>query len=111
MIEGDNEFFSQTADVRLPGARVELAQNAPNPFNPTTTIRFSLPASQEVGLAIFAADGKLVRTLVDGVKERGTHNATWDGRDTSGNPVSSGVYFYRLTAGKFSESKKMVLLK
>ncbi len=111
VIEGDNEFFSQTADVRLPGARVELAQNAPNPFNPTTTIRFSLPASQEVGLAIYAADGKLVRTLVDGVKERGTHNATWDGRDMAGNPVSSGVYFYRLTAGKFSESKKMVLLK
>jgi len=111
VVEGDNEYFSQTADVRLPSARVELSQNAPNPFNPTTTIRFSLPANERVGLAIYAADGKLVRTLVDGVKERGSHSATWDGRDTSGTPVSSGVYFYRLTAGKFSESKKMVLLK
>lgn len=111
VIDGDGEFFSQTADVKLPGARVELSQNQPNPFNPTTTIRFSLPASEEVGLAIYAADGKLVRTLVDGVRERGAHSATWDGRDMAGNPVSSGVYFYRLTAGKFNESKKMVLLK
>jgi flagellar hook assembly protein FlgD len=49
--------------------------------------------------------------LVDGVKERGSHEATWDGRDGAGSSVSSGVYFYRLTAGKFSESRKMVLLK
>jgi hypothetical protein len=111
VIDGDGEFFSQTADVKMPGARVELSQNTPNPFNPTTTIRFSLPASQQVGLAVYNARGALVRTLVDGVKERGDHNVTWDGRDMAGNPVSSGVYFYRLTAGKFSESKKMVLLK
>lgn len=111
VIDGDGEFFSQTAEVRLPGARVQLSQNVPNPFNPTTTIKFSLPASEQVALAVYNANGALVRTLVDGVKERGDHNITWDGRDMSGSPVSSGVYFYRLSAGKFSESKKMVLLK
>ena len=111
VIDGDGEFFSQTANVKLPGARVELSQNVPNPFNPTTTIRFSLPSSERVALAVYNANGALVRTLVNDVKERGDHNITWDGRDMSGNPVSSGVYFYRLSAGKFSESKKMVLLK
>ncbi|HEX6790392.1 MAG TPA: PA domain-containing protein [Candidatus Krumholzibacteria bacterium] len=111
VIDGDGEFFSRTAEVRLPGAMITLSQNTPNPFNPTTTIRFSLPSSQRVALAIYAANGALVRTLVDGVQPRGDHNITWDGRDMSGTPVSSGVYFYRLTAGKFNESKKMVLLK
>jgi len=111
VIDNDGEFLSPTAEVSMPAAHIELSQNSPNPFNPTTTIRFSLPASERVGLAIYAANGSLVRTLVDGVEERGTHNVTWDGRDMTGNPVSSGLYFYRLTAGKFSESRKMVLLK
>jgi len=111
VVEGDQEYFSQTAEVRLPGARIELSQNSPNPFNPTTTIRFSLPASERVTLSIYAANGALVRTLVDGVRATGNHDITWDGRDSSGSPVTSGVYFYRLNAGKFSDSKKMVLLK
>jgi len=111
VVDGDGEYFSQTAEVKTPSARIELSQNTPNPFNPTTTIRFTLPASERVGLAIYAADGSLVRMLVDGVKESGTHDITWDGRDMAGNPVSSGLYFYRLTAGKFSDSRKMVLLK
>jgi hypothetical protein len=111
VIDGDGEFFSPEAEVKLPNARIELSQNTPNPFNPTTTIRFSLPANERVGLAIYAANGALVRMLVDEVRPRGTHDITWDGRDMAGNPVGSGVYFYRLTAGKFSDSRKMVLLK
>ena len=111
VIDSDGEFFSPTANVKTAAARIELSQNTPNPFNPTTTIRFSLPASERVGLAIYSADGRLVRMLVDEVKERGNHDITWDGRDNAGNPVGSGVYFYRLTAGKFSDSRKMVLLK
>jgi hypothetical protein len=111
VIDGDGEYFSQTADVRMPGSRVTLSQNMPNPFNPTTMIRFSLPASEKVGLAIYSANGSLVRMLVDDVRAAGTHDITWDGRDSAGNPVSSGMYFYRLNAGKFSESRKMVLLK
>lgn len=111
VIDGDGEFFSPTADVKLPNARIELSQNTPNPFNPTTTIRYTLPASERVGLAIYGANGALVRMLVDDVRARGTHDITWDGRDSAGNPVGSGVYFYRLKAGKFTESRKMVLLK
>jgi len=111
VIDADGEFFSPTEEVTLPKARIELSQNAPNPFNPSTTIRFVLPASQRVGLAIYSASGALVRMLVDDVKPHGPNEVTWDGRDSAGNPVGSGVYFYRLTAGKFSDSRKMVLLK
>ncbi|HEU4929639.1 MAG TPA: PA domain-containing protein, partial [Candidatus Krumholzibacteria bacterium] len=111
VIDADGEFFSPTEEVTMPKARIELAQNAPNPFNPSTTIRFTLPVSERVGLAIYSASGALVRMLVDETRERGSHDVSWDGRDSAGNPVSSGVYFYRLTAGKFSDSRKMVLLK
>jgi len=111
VIDGDGEFSSPTVEVKMPSARTELSQNTPNPFNPTTTIRFSLPARERVGLAVYSANGMLVRMLVDDVRARGTYDITWDGRDSAGNPVSSGVYFYRLMAGKFSESRKMVLLK
>ncbi len=111
VIDADGEFLSPKAEVKMPNAGIELSQNTPNPFNPTTMIRFSLPASEHVSLSIYSANGTLVRSLVDGVQARGTHNITWDGRDSNGNSVGSGVYFYRLTAGKFSDSKKMVLLK
>ena len=111
VIDGSGEYFSPTEDVRMPKAEIELSQNAPNPFNPSTTIRFTLPASERVGLAVYAADGALVRMLVDETRDRGPHHVAWDGRDSAGNPVGSGVYFYRLTAGKFSDSRKMVLLK
>jgi hypothetical protein len=111
VIEGDNEYFSAVASVKLPGRSIELSQNVPNPFNPETTIRFTLPSSERVALSVYAANGALVRTLVDGVQPSGTHNITWDGHDSKGNAVSSGVYFYRLSAGKFNETRKMVLLK
>ena len=111
VIEGDNEYMSPMADIRLPGAKVTLSQNVPNPFNPQTTIRFTLPQNERVALAIYNANGQLVKTLASGEKARGTYDITWDGRDSKGNSVSSGVYFYRLSAGKFSETRKMVLLK
>jgi hypothetical protein len=111
VIEGDNEYFSQTANITLPGAKIELSQNVPNPFNPQTTIRFTLPASDRVALAIYNASGQLVKTLVEGVQPAGSHDFVWDGHDSKGASVSSGVYFYRLTSGKFNETKKMVLLK
>jgi hypothetical protein len=88
-----------------------LEQNSPNPFNPTTTIRYSLPERSNVELAVFGVDGGLVRVLESGSKPEGTFEATWDGRDASGRPVASGVYFYRLKAGSFAETRKMVLIK
>ncbi|MFZ1683885.1 MAG: DUF4038 domain-containing protein [Candidatus Zixiibacteriota bacterium] len=91
--------------------KFSLSQNYPNPFNPTTTIEFSLQASGNVTLDVFNLLGQRIRTLADGVMEAGTHRVEWNSRDDHGSTVSSGVYFYRLTAGEFVESKKMMLLK
>jgi flagellar hook assembly protein FlgD len=88
-----------------------LAQNFPNPFNPTTTITYQLPHASDVTLNIFNALGQHVRTLVNGVQEPGFYEQYWDGCDESGQQVSSGIYFYRLTAGEFSRTKRMVLMK
>ncbi len=95
----------------------ELSQNYPNPFNPTTSIKFTLPARKDGGaslnasLTIYNVLGEKVRTLVDEPMSPGVHQRIWDGKDGQGNEVASGVYFYRLKAGEFSQTKKMVLLK
>ncbi|MEA2062789.1 MAG: FlgD immunoglobulin-like domain containing protein, partial [Gemmatimonadota bacterium] len=91
-----------------------LEQNSPNPFNPSTTIGFSVPASHEiqtVRLFVYDIRGRLVRTLVDGVREPGCYTAYWDGTDAAHRQVASGVYFYRIQAGRFTQTRKMVLLK
>lgn len=89
-----------------------LHQNVPNPFNPITTISYDVPAGgAHVSLRIYDTAGRLVHTLVDEQRPAGTQNATWDGRNAAGNQVSSGVYFYRMTSGTFTESRRMVLLK
>jgi hypothetical protein len=111
VVDPDGEFYSPIATVTLKALTASVSQNSPNPFNPSTTIRFTVPEQGHVALNVYDAGGRLVRTLVDGVRASGTHDATWDGRDDNGAAVGSGVYFYRFTAGKFSESKKMVLLK
>jgi len=88
-----------------------LAQNLPNPFNPRTTIEFALPRAEPVRLAIYSVDGRLVRTLVDEVRQAGQHAVTWDGRDRHGRGVATGSYFYALEAGAFRQVRKMTLLK
>jgi len=88
-----------------------LMQNHPNPFNPTTTISFSLPERNKATLSVFNLEGKLVKTLVNGVLEAGQNQIAWDGTNSSGNQVASGVYFYSLKAGNSTLTKKMVLLK
>lgn len=107
----DGEFLSPVERVTVASLTASLAQNSPNPFNPTTTISFTLPAREQVTVSIYDASGKLVRNLVNDVRDYGTHRVTWDGRDDAGSTVGSGVYFYRLSAGKHTESKKMVMLK
>jgi len=87
-----------------------LDQNYPNPFNPTTTISFSLAGRSEWRLSIYNVVGKLVREYVD-ESEAGVQNVVWDGRDNRGSAAASGVYFYRLTAGSFLQTKKMIFLK
>ena len=88
-----------------------LHQNHPNPFNPSTTISFSLKSRGHANLAVYDVAGRLVRVLIDGVMEAGPRDVTWDGRDNAGRGVASGVYFYRLEAGEFIETRKMVLLR
>jgi hypothetical protein len=89
----------------------ELSQNYPNPFNPETTFEFALPKVSQVELTIFNVLGQKVVTLISKELPAGTYQETWDGTSESGNSVSSGIYFYRLTAGDFITTKKMMMLK
>ena len=107
--------FDQLVDVPQPGQPLpesfELSQNYPNPFNPSTTISYNLPRRADVTIEIFNLLGQRVRTLVNESQPPGSHTVEWDGRDTAGKTASSGVYLYRLTAGDFMQSRKMILLK
>jgi len=94
-----------------PGATTALRGNFPNPFNPSTAIKFDLAASGPVSLRIFDAGGRLIRTLIDGPRAAGAQSAVWDGRSDGAAPVPSGVYFYRLEAPGFAASEQMVLTK
>jgi hypothetical protein len=96
-----------TAIAMVKGLRAE-----PNPFNPRTAIKFTLVQDAVVRLSIYDLSGRLVRSLIPGTfLETGAHEAIWGGLDRSGVPASAGVYFYRLEAGDFSASQRMVLLK
>lgn len=95
----------------LPAARLTLSQNAPNPFNPTTTITFTLPDAGPVRLAVYDSLGRRIRTLADGVHEAGRHSIAWNGRDDGGDAQASGIYFYRLEAEGRALTRKMVLLQ
>ena len=97
-------------DASVP-AVFALGQNYPNPFNPTTEIRYDLPSGSRVKLEIYNVLGARVATLVDEHQKAGSKIASWDGRDVNGAPVSSGVYFYKLQAGSYTEIRKMILLR
>ena len=88
-----------------------LHPNFPNPFNPETTIRYEMPDGGSVYLAIYNQLGQKVRTLVNASQAPGIHSVTWDGRDSAGGQVASGVYLYFLRSGTFSQSRKMLLLR
>jgi hypothetical protein len=87
-----------------------LRQNEPNPFSPRTTIRFSLAEKGPAELRIYDVNGRLVRTLADGMLEAGPHQMVWDGTDDAGRVVAKGVYWDQLRAGTYSSSRKMILL-
>jgi len=90
----------------------QLFQNAPNPFNPETTIRYSTADGGRTAIRIYAVSGQLVRTLIDRQESAGMHSVRWDGRDDSGKKLASGVYFYRLeTSSGITDSKKLLMLK
>ncbi|MFQ6093941.1 MAG: choice-of-anchor D domain-containing protein, partial [bacterium] len=126
---GQEEFVGTvTVKVPDPDLSFSLSQNYPNPFNPTTTLCYTIPSREQgaesegrgedselyalrATLKIFNLLGQEVRTLVDEVKEAGHYTVTWDGRDYQGDEVPSGVYFYRLEADGFSETRSMLLLR
>ena len=91
--------------------KFELNDNYPNPFNPSTSISFSLANYGEVSLIIFDALGREVDELVSGIYTPGSYNVMWNGTDSNGNEMSSGMYFYRLNAGEFTQTKKMLFMK
>ncbi|MGH1365623.1 MAG: SBBP repeat-containing protein [Calditrichia bacterium] len=88
-----------------------LAQNYPNPFNPVTVITFEVPKAVQSTLAIYNLRGQLIRILTSGKILQGQHQAIWNGTDDTGREMASGIYFYRLNAGEFSATKKMILLQ
>jgi hypothetical protein len=90
---------------------VSLKQNYPNPFNPSTEIEFALPEAEFVKLSIFNLLGQEVQNLLSEVRQAGYHKVIWNGTNSSGATVPSGAYFYRMDAGNYSQSMKMVLLK
>jgi len=98
--------YSKEVCVDLTPAKYALSQNYPNPFNPGTKISFSLPVSEKVTLKIFNAIGEEVANLVDELKDAGTYKIFWDATG-----LNSGIYFYQLKAGNFSEVKKLILMK
>ena len=87
------------------------AQNYPNPFNPSTSILFTLPTAGHVNVSVFNLLGQKVQTLYDGALSAGDHTVVWNGTDGNGNTSASGVYFYRIEAGEYQVTKKMVLTK
>jgi hypothetical protein len=103
----------QTGVSTGPAAALAFAmpQSEPNPFHAATTIRYSLPRDESVLLRVFNVEGRVVRTLVDGVQPAGAHAFVWDGRDSQGARLSSGVYFYRLEADEGRIVRKVVLLR
>ncbi len=104
--------FTRTFDPAV--ARIyrnRLEQNFPNPFNPTTTLAFSIKDANNVNLTIYDVAGRRIRELVNERRERGAYKVVWDGRNDNGSTVSSGVYFYKLVAGSFTDTKKMTILK
>jgi len=108
-----SEVTTDVDDVGAPTipSGYSLDQNFPNPFNPTTSIEYSLPQPAHVTVDIYTVLGQRVRSLVDRQQTAGTHSVIWDGTNASGESVATGIYFYRIQAGEYAATKKMLLLK
>ena len=98
-------------DITAPVVQTGLMPNYPNPFNPSTTISYSLAQAQPVKLGIYNLRGQLVRALVDDTRDSGSHSVVWNGTDDNGRPVASGVYLYRLETANQTLTRRMVMIK
>ncbi len=103
----DVEDIEEAIVIRDPNLR----ENYPNPFNPTTTLTFELPKQMKVQLVVFDVLGRKVTELVNGVQRQGIHQVVWNGSDSHGRPVSSGVYFYRMITENYERTMKMILMR
>jgi predicted outer membrane repeat protein len=103
-VDIDDNVIVQTPEIFL-------HQNYPNPFNPTTTINYSLKENSKVSLNIYNIKGQKVKTLVNELLLSGKHSIIWNGRDSNGNRVGSGIYFYKLKTDNFEKTRKMILLR
>ena len=118
-VDADNAPFTLTLDgsalaidpMDLIPEVFALHQNYPNPFNPVTTLRYDLPEQAHVEIMIFDIMGREVKRLVNVQQTAGFKSVVWDGTNEWGQPMSAGLYFYRISAGDFHSVKKMVLLK
>jgi len=108
--EQSREFAIDNGEVKMPTS-FQLDQNYPNPFNPSTVISYQIVHASHVRLEIFNVLGEKVAELVECLQSPGYYHVTWNGRDGLGNPVSSGIYIYRLKAGSFTSVKKMMFVK
>ena len=107
----DHVTRSSVSEVKLIPSHFSLLQNFPNPFNPTTEIRFDLPSEGHVNLSVYNMTGQKIKSLGSGSMQPGYHSVSWDGTNDSGGKVATGMYFYRIQAGKFQDTKKMLFLK
>ena len=110
-VAGDFSPHAVAVSVKVIPQTFALSGNYPNPFNPETTISYDLPRESAVSLKIYNAQGQTIRTLVQQSQTVGTYRVAWDGRDERGRAVGSGLYFYRLQAGDFRATQRMMLLK
>jgi len=113
LVVGTSTFVAErTAEFATVPATLELAQNFPNPFNPSTSIKIGLPQKSRVSLVVYDLLGREIVTLLDNVEKNAGYAATvWDGKNQNGTPMPSGIYLYRLRAGKNVLTKKMMLIK
>jgi len=112
--DGSHSYEEDSSDYGGDGSvrGIALLPNVPNPFNPSTSIKYELSQANVVSLCVYDMSGKLICWLLRGEHEiSGQHEVQWNGRDGRGQPVASGTYFYRLTAGGYSETRRMVLVK
>ena len=107
--QGDVSDFTDNDDSML--RKTQLIGNYPNPFNPETTISYSLSVASNLRVNIYNIRGQKIKTLINGYQAAGNHQVIWDGMDENGKYVSSGIYFYKMEADDFSQIKKMVLMK
>ena len=110
-VDGSFQYYDPVTVSLAVSSAPQLLQNSPNPFNPSTTIKFYIPNASDVSIKIYDIMGREVTTLINQQATAGYHNVYWNGKNSRGENVASGVYLYRLTAGNFSETKKMNLLK